>query len=195
MFTVSGVDMKDIERFENMLGALGNEAPKAVSRALARTGDMARTRVVRTLAKQTGLQQKIIRRVVKTKRPAQGHPETGAGQDLTYTLHAAGGDVSLKYFRPRETRPGVVAFVRGERKLYERTFMKGGSFERGRVALKMGGHVFERHGRRLPIEVVKSGVIIPEEMVSGETAAAFDDTVAKVLPRRLDHEISRALGL
>ena len=79
MFTVSGVDMRDIERFENMLGALGNEAPKAVSRALARTGDMARTQVVRTLAKQTGLQQKIIRRVVKTKRPAQGHPETGAG--------------------------------------------------------------------------------------------------------------------
>jgi hypothetical protein len=54
MFRVGKVDVRDLERFGNMIGALGQDGPKAVNRALNRTGDMARTRVVRELAKQTG---------------------------------------------------------------------------------------------------------------------------------------------
>ena len=68
MFSVGEVDVKGLRQFENMLGALGAEAPKAVNRALNRTGDMAKTQVVKALARQTGLPQKLIRRSVKVKR-------------------------------------------------------------------------------------------------------------------------------
>lgn len=77
-----------------------------ITRALNRTGDMAKTQVVRALAKQTGLPQKTIRKVLRAKR--------ASWQDLEYRLSASGGDVSLKYFKARETRRGVTALVRGE---------------------------------------------------------------------------------
>lgn len=185
MFRVGEVDVRDLERFGNMIGSLGLDGPKAVNRALNRTGDMARTRVVRTLAKQTGLPQKIIRKAVKVKR--------SSWESLEYRLSSSGGDVSLKYFKARETRRGVVAFVRGARELHEGAFIKGGSFARGRVVLNMGGHAFQRIGGRTELEKLKSGVFIPVEMVEGATARAFEDVVADVLPRRLDHEISRLL--
>lgn len=195
MFRVGEVDVKELEQFGNMLGALGQDGPKVITRALNRTGDMARTRVVRELAKQTGLPQKTIRKAVKVQRPVWGSA-TGKGRDLTYTLSASGGDVSLKYFKARETRRGVTAFVRGERELFEGAFIKGGSFARGRVVAKgLNGHVFQRIGGRTELEKLKSGVFIPIEMVQGATANAFEATVADVLPRRLDHEINRALGL
>ena len=187
MFRVSGVDVKGLKQFENMLGALGAEAPKAVTRALNRTGDMAHTRVVRALAKQTSLPQKTIRKAIKVKR--------ATWSDLNYMLCAAGGDISLKYFKPRETQRGVTAFVAGKRALFEGTFLRGGSFARGRVELNMGGHVFLRVGNRTDLEKQKSGVVIPAEMVEGASAKAFEETVANVLPRRLDHEISRLLGI
>lgn len=195
MFSVGDVNVKGLKQFENMLGALGNEGPKVQAHAVNRTGDMARTKVVRVLAKQTGLPQKTIRKSLKVKRAMLGSQNSGTGRDLTYTIRSAGGDVSLKYFKPRETRKGVSAFVRGQRQLFESTFIKGGSFVRGRVALNMGGHVFLRVGGRHDLEKQKSGVFIPNEMVTGATAAAFESTVEDVLPRRLSHELSRALGL
>ena len=188
MLRVGEVDVRDLERFGNMIGALGQDGPKAVNRALNRTGDMARTRVVRALAKQTGLPQKTIRKAVKVK--------WSSWQDLEYRLSSSGGDVSLKYFKARETRKGVTAFVRGERELFEGSFIKGGSFARGRVVAQgLNGHVFQRIGGRTELEKLKSGVFIPIEMVEGATAAAFEDVVADVLPRRLDHEINRSLGI
>lgn len=185
MFRVGEIDVKGMARFENMLGALGADAPKAVNRALNRTGDMARTQVVRTLAKQTGLSLAVIRKAVKVKR--------SSWESLNYTMSAAGGDVSLKYFKPRETHKGVKAFVRGQGQVFEHTFLKGGSFARGRVRLNMGGHVFLRVGGRTDLEKQTSGVYIPAEMVDGATAVAFERAVDQNLQRRLDHEISRLL--
>jgi hypothetical protein len=185
MFRVGDVDVRELTQFGNMLGALGHEGPKVINRALNRTGDMARTRLVRDLAKQTGLTQKTIRKAVKVKR--------ASWQDLEYRLTSSGGNVSLKYFKARETRKGVTAFVRGERELFEGSFMRGGSFARGRVALNMGGHVFQRIGGRTELELLKSGVFIPVEMVEGQSAKGFDDLVQDVLPRRISYEINRVL--
>ena len=188
MFRVGEVDVRDLERFGNMIGALGQDGPKVIARSLNRTGDMGKTVVVRTLAKQTGLPLKTIRKAVKSKR--------ASWQDLEYTLTASGGDVSLKYFKARETQRGVTAFVRGERELFEGSFIKGGSFARGRVVAKgLNGHVFQRIGGRTQLEKLKSGVFIPIEMIEGATAAAFEGLVGDVLPRRLDHEINRILGI
>lgn len=187
MFKVGDVDVREINQFGNMLGALGQDGPKVIERALNRTGDTGKTRVVRALAKQTGLPQKTIRKAVVVKR--------ASWQDLEYRLSSSGGDVALKFFKARETRRGVTAFVRGERELFESAFIKGGSFARGRVALNMGGHVFQRIGGRTELEKLKSGVFIPLEMIEGASARAFEDVVADVLPRRLDHEMTRSLGI
>lgn len=192
MFSVNGSDITGLPRFENMLGALGRDAPVAVNRAVARTGDMARTQVIRTLAVQTGLQQKIIRASLKITRPSKGYP--------LYVIHSAGGDVSLKFFKRRETKDGVEAWLgasRGNELFLGDTFFRGGVFPRRRVDLsgKMHGHVYGRMGGRTELERISSGVFIPAEMVDGASALAFEETVSKVLPRRLDHEISRAMGL
>lgn len=190
MFQIGEVDVRGLQRFENMLGALGRDAPKAVNRALNRTGDMARTQVVRTLAAQTGLPQKTIRRSVHVKRSEWG--------DLNYVLKSAGGDVALKYFQKRETQAGVVANLgtaRG-RVLFPRTFFRGGAFPRRVDLTAFRGHVMDRvSDYRFDLRIVKSGVFIPEEMVTGATRDAFERTVIHNLPRRLDHEISRILGV
>lgn len=126
MFSVGEVDVKGLRRFENMLGALGADAPKAVARAINHTGDKARTQVIRALSRQTGLPQRIIRTAIKDG------PETrrASPESPTYTLSAGGGDVRVKFFKKRETRAGVVAHlgtVRG-RTLFPRTFFRGGAF-------------------------------------------------------------------
>ncbi|PID95779.1 MAG: hypothetical protein CSA85_00470 [Alphaproteobacteria bacterium] len=190
MFSVGEVDVKGLQRFENLLGALGADAPKAVSRAVNHTGDKAKTQVIRTLAKQTSLPQKIVRKTINASPLTQ----RASKNDLSYVIAAAGADISLKYFRARETRKGVTAFVRGKRKLYESSFLRGGSFTHGRVTLNMGGHVFLRVGGRMDLEKQKSDVVIPKEMVDGATRDAFERTVSEQLPRRLDHEIGRILN-
>jgi hypothetical protein len=106
MFRVGEIDVSGLKQFDNLLGSLGQDGPKVITRALNRTGDMAKTQVVRALAKQTGLPQKTIRKALRAKR--------ASWQDLEYRLSASGGDVSLKYFKARETRRGVTALVRGE---------------------------------------------------------------------------------
>lgn len=189
MLSVGHVDVKGLQQFENMLGAIGAEGPKVEARAVNHTGDKARTQVIRAMAKQTSLPQRTIRKAIRVKRATWG--------DVSYILTAGGGDISLKHFKPRETHKGVTAFVRGKRELYSGSFLMGGSFAGGRIPLdRLNGHVFERSSNsRFPIEKVTSGVFIPEEMVTGVTAEAFESTVADVLPARMSHELSRALGL
>ncbi len=183
---------KDIEGLKGFSSAIRsiqsqNEFGKAAQRAINRTGNMARTQVVRALAKQTGLSQKLIRRAVKRKQAYANRFE--------YSLSSFGGDISLKFFKPRETRAGVTAGIVGGRKLFAGTFMKGGLFPNRVGVVRFGGHVFEREGRkRNPIAKVKSGVIIPKEMLRDETARAFHTSVRENLPRRFAHEIKRISG-
>jgi hypothetical protein len=76
--------------------------------------------------------------------------------------------------------------------VFASTFMRAGWWPNRVVKPGWNGQVFARVGAsRFPIEKQKSGVIIPNEMVQGETRDAFRSTVARVLPQRLDHEINR----
>lgn len=179
-------DIRGLHRFSEAIRSLGNdESRKVLNRAVNRTGDMARTKVVRALTKQTGLKRGIIDRAVDTKR--------SSWEGLVYSMESTGGDVSLKYFDPSETGEGVSAKPFGRRAVFEGTFLRGGAWPNRRGKLLAGGHAFFRTGpKRLPIERSKSGVVIPAEMVKDATAAAFKTTVADVLPRRVEHEIRRA---
>ena len=158
MFKIDGADVKGLQRFENMLMAVGEKGPVVITRALNRTGAMAATQVVRSVSKETSLPQKMVRNIIRRV--------TAKESDMVYTIYAGGGDISLRHFKPRETRRGVTAMVRGHRQLFEGNFSKAGDFSKGRVDLNMGGHVYMRLSpKRLPIVKVSSGVIIPREMV------------------------------
>lgn len=177
------IDASKIEQLAALFKKAERQAPAAIGRAIRRTGDTTATQVVRTLTKQTGLKRPVIVRAVK-KMPG----------GMKYTLKSRGGNVALKYFSARETRKGVSAAPRGNRQVFAGTFIRGGRFP-NRVGLKLGGQVFARTGKgRVPIVKQKSGVWIPTEMVTGATKAAFLNTVARVLPVRLQHEIAAILG-
>ena len=182
-----GVDLRvDASGFINAaktFESAGKNAPAAIRRAVNRTGDMAKTQVKRVLVIQTGLKAKVIDKALKST-PA-------SGGSLSYVIESRGGDVRVQYFGAKESGSGVVAHPWNSSRMYAGGFMKQG-FTR-RVAFTkpgMAGHVFKRSGAgRLPIGQLKSGLYIPKEMVSGASKAAFESTVASVLPRRLDHEL------
>lgn len=184
---IVSVDVAGLDRLANLLGAAGNQAPHALRRAVNHTGDKARTVMVRTLTLQTGLKRGVIVRAMKVNRANFG--------SLVYAIRSKGGNVSLKFFGARETRSGVSAAPKGQRRIYAASFLKGGRFPK-RVPLQMGGHVFIRTGGapRLPIQKVKSGVYIPNEMVEGATRSAFLSVVSASLPARVEHELMRVLG-
>ena len=144
--------------------------------------------MIRTLTVQTGLQRKTIVKALRVTRASGG----GA---MTYAIRSAGGDVSLKYFGARETAAGVSAAPWGRRQIYAGSFIRGGRFPR-RVPLRgTNGQVLQRDGgSRMPIHKLKSGLYIPNEMVSGATGTAFREVVERDLPDRLIHELLRALG-
>lgn len=189
---IKWLDANNFRRFENGIGAIGDKRFKLLQvRVVRRVGDMAKTRVTRALAKQTGLKVGVIRRAIgKPKHPTFANPR--------YVITTAGGRIGLQYFKPKETRRGVTAYPFGRRTLFKSAFMKGGKFP-GRVMLaKMRGNVMmpdkttREWGR--PFEMMKSDVVIPKEMVQGKTAEAFDQGNRRNLIRRVEHELGRMLG-
>ncbi|MGV2123961.1 hypothetical protein ACQZ4R_12830 [Agrobacterium vitis] len=204
--TVRWGDVSGVKRLENAMGRLDGPQKRIVlQRAVNHSGDKALTQVSRTLAKQTGLPYGAIKKALKVRR-ATG---TGISREIgeivsftdasfNYTITSRGGDISLKYFRPRETSSGVTAAPFGKRKLLPGTFMRGGRFpDRNssfnvptKIAASLNGHVWKRAGKgRNPIELQNSGVVIPAEMVSGASAKVFTETVETNLPTRVMHEI------
>lgn len=196
--TIKWQDVAGMIRVENAMKRLdGPEKMLVLQRAVNHTGDKARTQVARVLSKQTGLPYGVIRKALKTDRAYGSRQEFVGGPvsvstnaSLSYTIRASGGDISLKYFKARETRAGVTAAPFGVRRLYNKAFMKGGRFPNRVTAKGLNGHVYRRTGAgRGPLELLNSGVVIPSEMISGASADAFTETVSTELPKRTMHEI------
>jgi hypothetical protein len=185
VFRLRWQDISGLQRLDNAMAVLSSDQKNnALRRAVNHTGDKAKTVVIRTLAEQTGLKQKVIRKAVKVKRANYS--------SLEYVMTTRGGDISLKFFGARETRRGVSAAPFGQRRVFPGTFMKGGRFPNRVTASRLNGHVYRRTGSgRGPLEFVDSGVVIPAEMVRGATASAFTGLVERDLPPRVMHEIMR----
>lgn len=180
-----------IDSYRHQLRQLGNQAPLALQRALNHSGDKARTQVVRTVTKESGLRRDVIARAVKVTRPTRGQ--------LVYVLDARGGDIRVKFFKPRETRKGVSAAPWGKRQVFDGAFMKAGWVWGRRIDKpNWNGQVFRRTGRITKngmdqFEVVRSGVTIPGAMVMGTTEKAWRAVVDRDLADRIGHEIKRLL--
>lgn len=182
----------NLQRFDNMLGALGSEKMLKVEvRAVKHTGNIAYTAVARHISQNTSLSYAAVKR-------GMGKPKLPSFVDVRYRIQLNNTrDIPLRMFRARETRKGVTADIPGEagRKLFEGAFMKGGRFPNRVSIAKMGGNVFEREGTaRLGIVKVKSGVTIADLAMADEATAVFDEVVQSRLPARVGHEIHRITG-
>jgi hypothetical protein len=189
---VSGKDIEELKRFDNMLGALGSEKMMlAEVRAVKHTGNVAYTAVAKHIASETSMGARAVRRMM-------GKPKLPSFGDISYRIQLDNqNDVPLRLFAARETRKGVTADIPGHsgRKLFEGSFMKGGRFPKRVSIAKMGGNVFEREGAaRLGIVKVKSGVTIAKLGMSASSTRVFDSVVKQRLPRRVGHEIHRITG-
>lgn len=162
-----------LAEIRQMLERAAKVSPQAVSMAINRTIERARTDVTRALVKQTGLRFGAVRKATSLLRSS---PAT-----LTAEIRARGGYTSLKEFGARQTKKGVSAAPWGRRQVFDHTF----------IVRRYGGHVYKREGAaRFPIQKLY-GPAIPVEMVKGQSKAAFLRAVETELPKRLDHELGR----
>lgn len=175
---------------QDFLQIAGGKGKLALQRALNHTGPKARTQVIAALTPQTGLKRRTIASAVKRVK--------GDAEQLSYVLETRGGDIGLKHFNARETRAGVSSAPRGQRAVYAGTFQRAGWWRSGRV-VKPGwnGQVF-RVAARVPngmdkFAKAKSGVFIPEEMLTGRTVDAWQRVMDRDLEPRVRHELARLL--
>lgn len=170
------IQWQGLAEIRQMLERAAKISPQAVSMAINRTIERARTDVTRALVKQTGLRFGVIRQATSLLRAS---PAT-----LTAEIRARGGYTSLKEFGARQTKKGVSAAPWGRRQVFDHSF----------IVKRYGGHVYKREGaKRFPIRKLY-GPAIPVEMVKGQSKAAFLRAVENELPKRLDHELGRLFG-
>jgi hypothetical protein len=174
-----------LKKYGQKLAILNERFPKVIPREINKVGNRAKTQVIRNLTKQTGLPRKTIVKAV-------GNPTVARPSRLSYEMVTRGGNIRLKYVKPKETRPGVVAKPWGKATLYPGTFLKGGKFPRRKTVAKFDGHVYRRlntSGSR--ITQVRSGMFIPTEMTTGATKAAFERIAGPLLQQRVEAVIRK----
>jgi hypothetical protein len=178
----------ELRRFENMVGALGEQKARVgMVRAVSRITNMVKTRAVREIVRQSGIPRKIVLQSIKVIKPTQ----KGSGPIEGHII-ANGRPVSLREFKPVQFKWGVRVKAWGQWQRYEGSFIHGGRWNSGKLAFK--GHVMTRVGKaRFPVRR-ENGPSVPAEMIRGASAVAFEELVRTKLPERALHEMSRLLN-
>ena len=170
------------------LDAFGKRLPNAQANVLNRMLTKTRSAVVPVLVKQTGLSRRIIDKAV---RPVRASP-----QNPRVMLITRGGEISFRYFGAHEVAGGVAATVRGKADFVPGGFRRSGPRGRRQMVSKLNGQVFVNvDGKRWRGKIMKekSGVFIPYEMVSGQTAATFNRMVETDLLVEVERELAKLL--
>lgn len=176
-----------LKRFAADIDRLNREFPRVLPQVVNRVGDRAKTQVIRTLTKQTGLPRKTIVTAI-------GDPSKARQGRLSYDMVTRGGKIRLKYLAPRETRRGVTAKPRGKRTLFEGAFMKGGRFPNRVTVPQFDGHAMRRlNSSGTKITFARSDMTIPEEMVSDKTPVIFAQVALPLLEERVGKTIAKYL--
>lgn len=133
------VDAGDLARAQALLAGVHKGIEKAVTRALNKTATAARTKVIRRIAAETSLLQKVVRRAVTLRR--------ASWKVWQAIIGIRGRPLPLIWFRARQTRIGVTFQLRKSegRKTAEHAFL---------ATMPSGWRgVYRRTGRRrLPIK-------------------------------------------
>ena len=172
-------------KFGRSIDRLNRQFPKIIPQEVNKVGNRAKTVVIRNLTKQTGLDRKVI--VAAVGNPAKARPGK-----LTYEMKTQGGNIRLKYLKPKESGDGVVAKPFGKKTLYPGAFMMGGAVGNRKVVPKFKGHVMVRTKGRFYTNA-RSGVFIPVEMTQGATLAAFEKIAGPMLEDRVTKVIAKLL--
>jgi hypothetical protein len=174
----------NVRKYGKRIDELNQRFPKVIPQEINKVGNKAKTQVVRSLTKQTGLPRKTIVKAVQVTM--------AGGPRYSYDMVTRGGNIRLKYLTPRETGAGVVARPFGKSTLYPGTFMKGGQFPGRKDVPKFGGHVFYRlNPSGTKITYARSGVFIPKEMTTGATRAAFERIAGPLLQQRMEAVLNK----
>lgn len=185
------VETAGFERLASVLNAAGKRIEPGIAGALNQVGRSGRAAMIRTLPQQTGLKRGTIVRFLVVAQTAK------AGS-LVYRIKGRGGDISLKYFGAREIKGGVSAKPWNKRTVFGGAFITSGLPGNRHAVKKLNGQVFRnvaggRWGGK--IEKLSSGLFLPKEMVTGETAAAWDHAIQAELPAAIDAAVRKALSL
>jgi hypothetical protein len=176
---------RNLSEYGKRIGALKERFPKVLPRIVNQVGNRAKTIVIRELTKQTGLPRATIVRAI-------GNPSGARPGKLYYDMTTQGGNIRLKFLRPKETPAGVVARPFGKPTLYPGSFMRGGLFPDRKDVPRFNGHVFYRlNGSGTKITFARSGVYIPKEMTTGATSAAFHRVAAPLLKVRVEVALNK----
>lgn len=173
-------------KFGRSIDRLNREFPRVIPQEINKVGARAKTQVVRALTKQTGLDRRVIVAAV-------GDPHKARPGKLTYEMKTRGGNIRLKYLKPKESDGGVVAKPFGKTTYYPGAFMMGGATGNRKTVAKFGGHVMTRTKGRF-YTYARSGVVIPEEMTTGATLAAFEKIAGPLLEQRVGAVIAKLLS-
>lgn len=176
---------RNLSEYGKRIGELKDRFPKVLPRIVNQVGNRAKTVVIRELTKQTGLPRATIVRAI-------GNPSTAHPGKLYYDMTTRGGNIRLKFLRPKETPAGVVARPFGKPTLYPGSFMRGGHFPDRKDVPRFNGHVYYRLNRSgTKITFARSGVFIPKEMTTGATSAAFHRIAAPLLKERVEAALNK----
>lgn len=170
------------------LTAFGKRLPNAQANVLNRMLTKTRSAVVPALVKQTGLTRRIIDKAV---RPYRASP-----QNLHAMIVTRGGQISFRFFGAHEVPGGVAATIRGKADFVEGGFRRSGPRGRRVMVAKLNRQVYvNTDGKRWRghIRVEKTGMFIPYELVSGQTAATFNRLVVTDLPAEVERELAKLL--
>jgi len=182
--TMQWVD-RNLSEYGRRVGELKERFPKVLPRIVNQVGNRAKTVVIRELTKQTGLPRATIVRAI-------GNPSTAHPGKLYYDMTTRGGNIRLKFLRPKETPAGVVARPFGKPTLYPGSFMRGAHFPDRKDVPRFNGHVYYRLNRSgTKITFARSGVFIPKEMTTGATSAAFHRIAAPLLKERVEAALNK----
>jgi hypothetical protein len=186
----------NLHRFAKQIDELKTKFPMVLPRIINQVGRRSRTQVIRALTKQTGLNRKVI--VSAVNNGLKEAVENRAHRIYSYEMVTRGGNIRLKYLKPRETLAGVVAKPFGQATLYPGAFMRGGKFPDRKSVPSFNGHVMFRNragsfGRGRHYTFARSGVFIPIEMGQGATRDAFLRTAGPLLKQRVEAAIAKLL--
>lgn len=201
MIQVTGDGLRRFQQLSQQLG--DGTARKVYSRAINDTGNKAATATGRALADQAGLRRRVGAAALKDR-------DRSTPASLSYVIKVQGGDIRLKFFSPRETRRGVSAAPRGQRQVFAGTFQRAGWWPNRVDKPGWNRQVFERTGARKftdkypegntkfpkgmdQFRLKRSGVFLPVEATTGNTAATFDKG-KNALDVRVSHYLKRLAG-
>lgn len=184
--TITAED-RNVEAYARALQNVGNkEGHRAMARAINRVVDMAYTRVVRAVSRQSSIKQALVRRDTAKRKV-----KPGRGGELEGAIRAYGWPIPLREFGAVQFKAGVRARVYGKLTRFPGTFINAGRYYTKNPVGE--GHVFQRTtAESLPIER-QDGPSVPEQLTKGQSADVFQTLTAQQLPIRIRHELKRIL--